>query len=149
MTATASMNAVQANRLIALVETLTLGRDDLLAAAICGSWARGNPRVDSDIDFLFIAQDAAILRRNQKWIRDVKFLDAGFRYIEHKTATYGAVWSAHIDLEPTAEIEFTFANASWASLNPIDPGTRQVVTDAFKILVDKDNLLQRLCKACA
>ena len=149
MTASASMNTVQANRLIALLETLTHSRDDFLGMAICGSWARGNPRENSDLDFLIIVRDAAIVRRNQNWIRDLNFLGADFRYIEHKTATYGVVWSAHIDLEPAAEIELAFANAAWASVDPIDAGTRQVVTDAFKILVDKDGLLGRLCNACA
>ena len=149
MTVSDTENILQAKSLMALVKTLTLGRDDLLAAALCGLWATGNPRVDSDMDFLIIARDAAILRRNQNWIRNLKFPGAGFRYNEHKAETYGLVWSAHIAPEPPAVIELTFANENWAAVDPIYPGTRQVATDAFKILVDKDGLLQRLCNACS
>ena len=144
-----SMDILQAKKLTALVAALTLCRDDLRAAALCGSWARGNPRVDSDIDFLIVARDAEILRRNQRWIRELKFPIAGFQYTEHKSATYGVAWSAHIILEPAAAIELTFANPSWASVDPVDPGTGQIVADAFKVLIDKDGHLQRLCTACS
>jgi hypothetical protein len=66
----------------------------------------------------------------------------------HNTARYGAVWSTHIELEPEAELELTLAEENWASVHPIDPGTRHVVMDAFKILIDKDGALERLRNAC-
>jgi hypothetical protein len=82
-------------------------------------------------------------------MRRLRFSDAGFRYIAHHGAQYGTVWSAHIKLEPEAELELTFADESWPSVHPVDPGTRHVVTDAFKILVDKDGGLRSLCDACS
>jgi hypothetical protein len=120
----------------------------ICAMAICGSWARGNPRPGSDLDLLIIAQDPDFLRCDQTWIRELRFSDAGFQYIGHKMVRYGAVWSAHVELQPDAELEPTFAGASWASVDPIDPGTLHVVADAFTILIDKDRILQRLCSAC-
>jgi predicted nucleotidyltransferase len=143
------MNAAETDRMIAVIQWLVTGRDDLRGMAVCGSWARGNPRPDSDLDLLIVAQGPELLRRRQKWIRELKFSDAGFRYIGHKTAKYGAVWSAHIELEPEAKLELTFAKESWASIHPIDQGTRDVVTDAFKVLIDKDGTLQRLRNACS
>jgi predicted nucleotidyltransferase len=143
------MNAAETNRLIATICALVEDRDDMRAMAVCGSWARGNPRPDSDLDVLIIADDLAPLRRSDKWIRELKIADAGFRYLVHEIAEYGVVWSVHIHLEPEAELELTLAEENWASVKPIDPGTRQVVTDAFKILVDKDGALQRLRKACS
>jgi predicted nucleotidyltransferase len=143
------MNAVETNRLVAVIHALVRGRDDLRAMAVCGSWARGNPRPDSDLDVLIIAQSPKTLRRRQQWIREVKFSDAGFHYVDHKSTKYGVVWSAHIKLEPKAELELTFADEEWASVRPIDPGTRRVVMDAFEILLDKDGALQRLRDACS
>jgi predicted nucleotidyltransferase len=141
------MNAAESHRLIAVIQWLVTGRDDLRGMAVCGSWARGNPRPDSDLDLLIIAQGPELLRRRRKWIRELKFSDAGFRYIGHKTAKYGAVWSAHIELEPEAKLELTFAKESWASVNPIDQDTRDVATE--KVLIDKDGALQRLRNACS
>ena len=144
-----SMNATEVHRLVACVQALATERDDFRAVAICGSWARGDPGPASDLDVLIIAKDPKSLHCNQEWMKDLQFDDAGFRYVGHETATYGAVWSAHIDLEPHAALELTFAERCWASIDPIDPGTREVVTDAFQILVDKDSVLQRLRDACS
>jgi uncharacterized protein len=142
------MNFAEAERLIAFVEKLTRHRDGFRAAALCGSWARGNPRSDSDLDFLLIAKHSECLRRNQNWLRSLDFSDAGFRCVGHVTARYGIVWSAHIDLLPVAELELTFADQSWASIDPLDPGTKRVVSDAFRIILDKDGHLQQLRSAC-
>jgi len=57
------------------------------------------------------------------------------------------VWSAHVELGPDAEPELTLAGESWASVDPIDPGTLHVVADPFTILIDKDRVLRRLCSA--
>jgi hypothetical protein len=143
------MNAAETDRLIAVIQWLVTGRDDLRGMAVCGSWARGNPRPDSDLDVLIVAQNPDSLRRDQKWIRELNFSDVGFCYLGHKTARYGVVWSAHIELEPEAKLELTFAKESWASVHPIAQGTRDVVTDAFNVLIDKDGALQRLRSACS
>lgn len=143
------MNTAETNGLIEVIQMLVKGRDDLRAMAVCGSWARGNPRPDSDLDVLIIAQDQGSLRRNQKWIGELKYSDAGFRYVDHESVQYGPVWSAHIKLEPEADLELTFAGENWTSVHPLDPGTRRVVTDGFKILVDKDGVLQSLHNACS
>lgn len=143
------MNAAEAHALIAIIQELVRARDDLRAMAVCGSWARGNPRPHSDVDLLIIAQDPERLCRSQEWIREMRFCDASFRYVGHQGSAYGAVWSAHIELEPQAELELTFAEESWASVDPVDPGTRGIVIDAFNIVVDKDGVLRRLQSACS
>ena len=143
------MNAAETNRLIAVIGALVRSRDEFRALAVCGSWARGNPRPDSDLDLLIVVQDPDLFRRDQKWIRELKLSDVGFRYVGHETTKYGVVWSAHIALEPEAELELTLADENWASVRPMDPGTRRVVMDAFKILIDKDGALERLRNACS
>jgi predicted nucleotidyltransferase len=143
------MNVAEAERLIALIDALVRSRDEFRALAVCGSWARDNPRPDSDLDALIIAQHADSLRCDQMWIQELKFSDVGFRYVGHKTVKYGVVCSAHIELEPKAELELTVAPDNWASVHSIDPGTRLIVMDAFKVLIDKDGTLERLCSACS
>jgi predicted nucleotidyltransferase len=143
------MNTADANGLIAVLQALVRGRDDLRAMAVCGSWARGNPRPDSDLDVVIVARDQGSLRRDQKWIGELKFSDAGYRYVDHEVAQYGPVWSAHVKLEPKADLELTLTDEDWALVRPVDPGTRRVVTDGFKILVDKDGVLRSLRDACS
>ena len=59
-------------------------------------------------------------------------------------AAYGAVWSRHFTLVPRAALELSFAAPSWASLDPIDPGTRRIVEAGWRILVDKAGALADL-----
>lgn len=44
-------------------------------------------------------------------------------------------------------MELTFAAPSWADTSPIDPRTYRVVSDAFRIVVDKDGRLDALLSA--
>jgi hypothetical protein len=75
---------------------------------------------------------------------DVSFATAGFEIDRYATCMYGFVWSCRVYLQPDAEVELTFAAPAWANINPLDRGTKFVVADALRIIVDKDGALQRL-----
>jgi hypothetical protein len=45
------------------------------------------------------------------------------------------------------EIELGVGTPRWASVEPIDAGTRKVVTDGMRVLHDPDELLGRLVTA--
>jgi len=47
------------------------------------------------------------------------------------------------------EIELGVTATAWANLNPIDAGTRRVVSDGMRILHDPDAILADLQRACA
>lgn len=140
------MKKSESERLIGIVTRFVENREDLRAVALCGSWARGNAREDSDLDILIVARDPRKFRRVEKWIEELRFDEAGFSYAGHETATYGVAWSAHVELSPMAEVELTFVNPSWSEMHPVDESTRHVVSDAFEILVDKDALLSPLLR---
>jgi hypothetical protein len=78
---------------------------------------------------------------------EIDFAGAGYRVLSSENATYGAVWSRHVTLIPTAKVELTFANCSWARIDPVDLGTRSVVKDAFQVIVDKNQILAALVDA--
>lgn len=137
------MNASEAKHLQTVVQAWVAKTEDLRALALCGSWARGNARPDSDLDLLVLARPPAIESRSQAPAL-IPFANAGFRLQSCRWATYGVVHSAHIQLEPDAEVELTFATLNWASTTSIDDGTRRVVTDGFAILLDKDGALSTL-----
>jgi len=114
---------------------------------LIGSWARGNPHRGSDVDLLLLTDRAADYRRRRNWLTEIDFAGAGYRVVSSKTARYGAAWSRHVTLAPSAEVELTFAERSWARTDPVDPGTRGIVKDAFRTIVDKDRLLAALIDA--
>jgi len=122
-------------------------RDDLRALALAGSWARGNPKPSSDLDLLIVAQYPEAYRLPDHWLCDIPFAKAEFEIDRYATCRYGSVWSCHIILKPEAEVELTFAPPAWAQINPMDPGTRLVVADALRAIVDKDEALRRLFAA--
>jgi hypothetical protein len=50
-------------------------------------------------------------------------------------------------LLPAGKVELTFAQCSWARSDRVDIGTRSVVKDAFRIVLDKDGILANLVKS--
>jgi uncharacterized protein len=122
-------------------------RDDIRAMAMLGSWVRGNPRPDSDLDLLLLSDLASDYQRGSAWLTEIDFQNAGFQLRSTERAIYGVVWSQHVHLAPAAEVELTFAKCSWARTDPVDNGTRVVVNDAFRIIFDQEGILARLVDA--
>jgi predicted nucleotidyltransferase len=118
------------------------------AVALVGSHARGTARTDSDIDLVLLATDADRLRADTTWVTEIAWDVIGTRAQRLRDEEYGTAWSRRIWLEPHhGQVELTFASLSWAKTDPIDEGTRWVISEACRILHDPDALLQRICEA--
>ena len=141
------INRAEVDAVIDAITCWAIERDDIRAVALVGSWARGNPRQTSDVDLLFLTDQAEEYRECRRWLAQINFQNAGYVVQSSDYAVYGGVWSQHIHLLPPAEIELTFASCSWARTDPIDCGTRSVVKDAFRIIVDRDGSLAMLADA--
>ncbi|MEO0561071.1 MAG: nucleotidyltransferase domain-containing protein [Chloroflexota bacterium] len=118
------------------------------AVALVGSYARGAQRPDSDVDLILLAQDPLAFRATG-WITqfDWSGLDTDVdRWVDRE---YGAVWSRHVHLTNGLDVEFSFGELSWAATDPVDPGTRKVMTDGHRVLYDPDGLLAMLITALA
>jgi hypothetical protein len=124
-------------------------RRDILALALVGSHARGTAHVASDVDLLFIVSDQASFRTDLSWLRDIQWHETGAEVAGWRDETYGVVWSRHVVLSSGPEVEFTFAGPSWASTAPMDPGTKRVVTDGWRVLRDPDGLLSNVAESAA
>lgn len=116
-------------------------RPDVRGLALAGSRARGQAREDSDIDLLLLTGDPNRFR-DPAWLADLDWPRA--RWSDEE---YGAVWSRRIWLNAEAEIKLSFAYLAWADVSPIDPGTRKVFSDGFRIVYDPDGLFERLAIA--
>jgi hypothetical protein len=137
------MHPEVAETLTSLVTRWATGQADIKSLALAGSWARGNAGPESDLDLLVLTTNPESYRQDGAWLNAIAFEEAGYRIISQTSVRYGVVRSWHY-LNPDAEVELSFAPLDWASTNPVDSGTHQVVTDAFKILIDKDGRLGAL-----
>src|SRR6516164_9859472 len=109
--------------------------------AMLGSWVRGNPRPDSDLDLLLLSDLAPDYQRRKTWLTAIDFQNAGFRLQSTESAFYGVVWSQHLHLLPPAEVELTFARCSWANTDAFQTGRHAIVKDAFKAILDRYGIL--------
>lgn len=138
------MEHVEVDAIVRAVAQWALKREDILALALVGSWARGDPRQGSDVDLVLLSDRADEYRHRQEWIAEIEFESAGYRVASSENAIYGVVWSWHIGFVQNGAAELTFAPCSWARADIIDAGTRRVVKDALRIIFDKAGLLANL-----
>jgi predicted nucleotidyltransferase len=141
------MKLADVNAVTAAVANWAIERNDIRAMAMLGSWVRGNPRPDSDLDLLLLSDLAPDYQRSKTWLTEIDFQNAGFQLQSNESAFYGVVWSQHLHLLPAAEVELTFAQCSWAGTDPVDIGTQVIVIDAFQIIFDRDGILAKLIGA--
>ncbi len=136
-------------RLDRLIKVLYLSVDlactypEILAVGLCGSWARGTQRPDSDFDLSLVTEEPDRFR-SKEWIGRIDFKSFGEELESYRDADYGPTWSRHVRLSRGTEIEFGFAPQSWADTSPLDPGTRRVVENGYRIIYDPELILNRL-----
>lgn len=118
-------------------------RPDLRGLAMVGSWARGAARMTSDVDLVVLTDSPRTYLENDDWL-----------------AAFGAVavvrrqqWGPHlteirIQRASGLEVEIGITATAWAATEPVDPGTRRVVTDGVRVLHDPEQLLAALVRAC-
>jgi hypothetical protein len=117
-------------------------RDDIVAAAIVGSWARGAARKDSDVDLILLTEDVSIFE-GDGWIAELAPAAELAR-----TAEWGAIAERRLRLPSGLEIEVGIGHSSWARTAPVDPGTRAVVRDGLWPVFDPRGLLGELTARC-
>jgi uncharacterized protein len=118
-------------------------RDDLVAAAIVGSWARNEAREDSDVDLVLLTKRPSAYTDCEAWIHG---LAPGARLVA--TGDWGAIIERRLRLPSGLEVEVGVGRPSWADTAPVDVGTRTVVRDGLRPLFDPYGVLAALVAAC-
>jgi hypothetical protein len=113
--------------------------------ALVGSYARGEGREDSDIDFVLLVNNPRDFCA-ANWLAQIDWQQLGVYPSRSEMVQYGVTWSRHVLLDNGAAIELCFAPLSWASTCPLDAGTRRVISEGCQILYDPDDLF---CMVCA
>ena len=137
------MNPDKLDNILNLIVGYAESNDEILAIGLCGSWARGIAGPDSDIDLSIIVKDKSVFK-TKNWLNDIDFKKVQDELDYYKDEVYGNVWSRHVFLKSKTEIEFSFADKSWADTEGIDPGTMKVVSDGYIIIYDPFLLLKNL-----
>ena len=104
---------------------------------IVGSYARGTNKKSSDLDIVIITSNKKEMITNQNFIQ-------GFGDVSQKrTEYYGACTSVRVWYKNGQEIEFGFVEPSWIE-KPLDNGTNKVLSDGYKIVLDKKRHFENL-----
>jgi predicted nucleotidyltransferase len=117
-------------------------RPDVRAVALIGSWARRAPRPESDVDVLLLTEEPSLYIEQEDWIRQLGGIAPA------TTREWGAVTERRFRLPDGREVELGVGSPSWASVTPVDEGTRRVASDGLLALYDPDGLLGELRKHC-
>jgi hypothetical protein len=109
---------------------------DLLAIALVGSYARGSPGPDSDVDLILLTVDPEAYLENQNWISE--FGEPAHVVREE----WGKVTSLRVFYAHGPEVEYGIAGPEWGS-DPGDDGDARVIREGCIALYEIDQHLSR------
>lgn len=104
---------------------------------VVGAYARGTYKKTSDIDLVIITSNKKEMLKNQNFIK--VFGDVNKSQIEY----YGACTSIRVWYKDGKEVEFGIVNPTWIE-KPLDNGTNKVLSDGFKVIIDKKDYFKDL-----
>lgn len=114
--------------------------EDVRGVLVVGSWARGAPRMDSDVDIV-------VLTDNERYAEAGVWTGLlGGEVV--RLADWGPLREVRVRRPSGLEVEMGVVPISWADTGPVDSGTRRVVSDGHRIVHDPAGLLNRLSAAC-
>jgi GrpB-like predicted nucleotidyltransferase (UPF0157 family) len=126
-----------ADLLLDRVRSWAMSRADLVAIALVGSRARGNARDDSDLDLVILTDRPDLYINDPSWPTQ---LGCGPVTRVHR---WGVITEQRAELGGL-EVEFGIGAPEWARTDPVDEGTRRVVTDGMVAVYDPRDLLGNL-----
>jgi hypothetical protein len=115
------------------------GEARIEALALVGSHARGEARPGSDVDLVVLTPEPEAFLARTEWL-------ACFGVVARcERETWGRMRTLRLFLASGVELEIGFATPDWAA-EPLDPGTRRVVSDGMRVLFDRGGRLRALAR---
>ncbi|MDE5671422.1 MAG: nucleotidyltransferase domain-containing protein [Eubacterium sp.] len=119
------------------LKEFSMNNNHIECAIIVGSYARGTNTENSDLDICLITTN------KKEMIENPDFVKQFGTFSKMQTEYYGACTSIRVWYENSLEAEFGIVEPSWIRL-PLDNGTHKVLSDGYKVIVDKKNYFQNL-----
>lgn len=116
-------------------------RQDIVGLLLVGSYARNAARPDSDIDIILLTTDQAQYLDNA-WANELALGEL------IRTQSWGAITERRYATASGLEVEIGLGSPDWAQTDPVDPGTRHVITDGARPLHDPTGVLASVIRAC-
>jgi len=91
-----------------------LAAEDVRAVGLVGSWARGEARMASDLDLVVLTNAVSEYGSDEGWVRDA----LGQPATMVRTERWGRLVERRARVGSGFEVEFGFADPSWASTDP-------------------------------
>lgn len=107
------------------------------AIILVGSYVRGTQKPDSDIDLVILTYN------KQYYIDNPQILSALGLIDRSNIEFYGECTSIRTWYKNGLEVEFGMVPLKWIDL-PLDKGTERVLSDGYKILVDKKGMFTKI-----
>lgn len=126
----------QAQILLEKVSKWAESKPAIIGVALVGSYARDEARVDSDIDLVLLAARPQSFINKPAWINEFGAVKS------YTVEDWGLVTSLRVYYEDGLEVEYGLTSSAWTE-EPIDEGTRRVISDGMRILLDREGLLGR------
>lgn len=117
-------------------------RTDVAGLLLVGSYARNAPRPDSDVDLVLLTEDVAHYA-DGSWADELALGDL------IRVQAWGVITERRFVTPSGLEVEIGFGSPDWARTDPVDPGTRRVVSDGAVPLLDPTGMLAHLLRVCA
>ena len=134
------MRVVKETTLIGFIDTLkefATSDTAIESVIVVGSYARGTSKPTSDLDLCIIT-----INKHQM-IENPGFVEAFGKVVKMQKEYYGACTSIRVWYENGMEVEFGVVEPSWIDI-PLDRGTYQVLSDGYKVIVDKKQYFKNL-----
>ncbi|MEH0468871.1 nucleotidyltransferase domain-containing protein [Streptomyces sp. B21-097] len=118
-------------------------RSDVAGLLLVGSCARGEPRSDSDVDLLLLSTTPDRYAADDAWLRELSLGEVV------RVRAWGPLTEWRQVTASGLEVEMCVGPTDWARTDPVDAGTRRVVTDGSRPLHDPAGILGALIRACS
>jgi uncharacterized protein len=141
----AEVSAERRDEVRAVVERVSgwaAGREDVGGVLLVGSWARGGARAHSDVDLVLLTTEPGRYADDEAWVRELALGEV------IRNRAWGPVTEWRHRTASGLEVEVGIGPVGWARTDPVDDGTRRVVTDEVRLLHDPLGLLGALVEAC-
>lgn len=103
---------------------------------LVGSYARGTATEESDVDLVILTP------RKTELVSDPGFIHRFGKVKKSSVEIWGACTSLRVFYDDM-EVEFGIVAPSWIR-EPLDAGTRRVLEDGYKVILDKQNLFKNM-----